>query len=158
MYGIVSIRTEPARIGAAESMSSSFKVLDDVTFHRKHPQSMSIINTNANIEASARYECGAEEEMTAIHALAAPLPCFAIGTCRYKPGETDPTDGQLLIFSMHTSGATHIKPVVSAEVHGCIFAMATITDMLAVAVNSSVCDVPINVRLLEKLTISVSRL
>lgn len=93
------------------------------------------------IIVSARYECGTEQEMTAIHALTTPLPCFAVGICRYRPGEVEPTNGQLLIFSMNTKKNIHLKPSGSAEVHGCIFAFANIGEMLAIAVNSSVSSV-----------------
>lgn len=88
----------------------------------------------------ARYECGIEQEMTAIYALTTPVNCFAAGVCKYRPGEVEPTNGQLLIFSVHPGNDIHLKPSGSTEVHGCIFAFSHIGDKLAVAVNSSVSD------------------
>ncbi|KAF7975350.1 hypothetical protein HWV62_9805 [Athelia sp. TMB] len=93
-YGVVSSQTQPTRIGVAESVHSTFKVLNDVTLD--------------------------------------------IGVCRYNAGEVEPTNGQLLIFSMANKKEVHMKPAGSAEVHGCIFAFANVNGKLAVAVNSSV--------------------
>lgn len=78
------------------------------------------------------------------------LPCFAVGTCRYKAGESDPTSGKLLLFWVHSNEhlITQLSPATSAEVHGCIFAFADIHDMIAVAVNSSVSTIKYHGRII----------
>jgi DNA damage-binding protein 1 len=36
MYGIACVRTEPVRLGDPELITSSFRIMDDVSFSRKH--------------------------------------------------------------------------------------------------------------------------
>jgi DNA damage-binding protein 1 len=92
-----------------------------------------------------QYDCGQEEEITAVHTLLVPfdegtLPCFAVGSCRYKAGETEPTEGQLLVFWVHSDGSSaKLAPATSTPLNGCTYAFADINGMIAVAVGSSVC-------------------
>jgi DNA damage-binding protein 1 len=95
-----------------------------------------------------QYDCGQEEEVTAVHTLlvsfdGAALPCFAVGSSEYKAGEIEPTDGQLRIFWVHSDGsAAKLAPATTTQVNGCIFAFADINGMVAVGVNSSVRPTP----------------
>jgi DNA damage-binding protein 1 len=91
-----------------------------------------------------QYDCGQEEEVTAVHTLLVPfdeatLPCFAVGSCGYKAGEIEPTDGQLRIFWVHSDGSSaKLAPATSTQVNGCIFTFTDINGMIAVGVSSSV--------------------
>jgi DNA damage-binding protein 1 len=95
-----------------------------------------------------QYDCGQEEEITAVHTLLVPfdedkLPCFAVGSCRYKAGEKEPTEGQLLIFWVHSDGSSaKLAPAASTPLNGCTYAFTDINGMIAVAVGSSVCPSP----------------
>jgi DNA damage-binding protein 1 len=95
-----------------------------------------------------QYDCGQQEEITAVHTLLVPyeeatLPCFAVGSSRYKAGETEPTEGQFRIFWVHSDDSSaKLAPATSTQVNGCIYAFTDINGMVAVAISSSVSLAP----------------
>jgi len=128
IFGVACLRENPARLGEPESITSSFKILED-----------------GSCTQLGQYDCGQEEEITAIHTLSVPhqkcsLPCFAVGSCKYESGETEPKRGQLMVFRVHHESFSPPKLILAAstQVYGCIFALTTVDGMIAAAVNSSV--------------------
>lgn len=146
IFGVACFRENPARLGEPETITSSFKILEDGSCTRKSlfPLSLSLIRGAFCVELG-QYDCGQEEEITAIHTLSVPhqkcsLPCFAVGSCKYESGETEPKRGQLMVFRVHHESFSPPKLILAAstQVYGCIFALTTVDGMIAAAVNSSV--------------------
>jgi len=66
-----------------------------------------------------------------------------VGTFYYQFTEHEPTDGRLLIFSIGGDGrlsprSSQLSLITSAHVQGCVYALAIINGLIAVAVNASV--------------------
>ncbi|KAF5360619.1 hypothetical protein D9756_004828 [Leucocoprinus leucothites] len=138
-FGVAFTRTEPARIGDEESISSSFKLIDDTSF-----------------EVLARFSCDSNEEVTSVIPFSAVVndvltPFFIVGTFLYYPEETEPETGRLLLISVSTStNPRNPKPsyqlslVASTEVKGCVYALTSTTSKdeehprFVAAVNSSI--------------------
>lgn len=146
MFGVACLRENPLRLGEPESITSSFKILEDGSCSRKSLSPQFLLLTEETFCAElGQYNCGQEEEITAIHTLSVPhrncsLPCFVVGSCRYESGETEPKYGQLMVFRIHHEGFSPPKLILaaSAQVDGCIFALTNIDGMIAAAVNGSV--------------------
>jgi DNA damage-binding protein 1 len=91
----------------------------------------------------SQFNCEPDEETTAVENLSmdASPPLFCVGTFYYHVSEHEPTDGRLLIFSLkgQPSGrSSQLSLIASAHVQGCIYALAIINGLIAVAVNASV--------------------
>ena len=83
-----------------------------------------------------------DEEATAVLALPADvLGSFVVGTVRHRIGEFEPSSGRLILFDLVPSigGGRELKKLAEAEANGCIYALASVGNAVAVAVNTSVC-------------------
>ncbi|KAH9841501.1 mono-functional DNA-alkylating methyl methanesulfonate N-term-domain-containing protein [Rhodofomes roseus] len=125
---IACTRTTPPRIGDAEDMISSLKVLDDTTFN-----------------PLASFACEPGEEITATLALSGgdehPSPCsICIGTVEFQVDEREPSAGRIILFSLDTSAgsAPTLRMLASRDVGGCVYQLVNIRGMIAAAVNTSV--------------------
>ncbi|THG98601.1 hypothetical protein EW026_g3605 [Hermanssonia centrifuga] len=67
---------------------------------------------------------------------------IAVGTMRYHHGESEPSSGRILLFSLksvHTGGGSNtIDIVATQEAEGCVFGLTDMNGQIAAAVNSSV--------------------
>ncbi|KAH9942902.1 CPSF A subunit region-domain-containing protein [Amylocystis lapponica] len=130
MFGVTSNRTTPPRVGDFEPTISSFKVLDDSTF-----------------DQIGQFICEPGEEITAVVALPernGPRgTCFCIGTVHLEAADQEPSDGRLVVISVHNdgssaSGVPTITVVETQQVHGCVYQLVTVEGKIAAAVNTSV--------------------
>lgn len=147
IFGVSCLKENPGRIGEPESSTSSFKILDDASCNRTSLCRRWLLLMMRFCLELGEYNCGQEEEITAIHTLSVPyqkcsLPCFIVGSCKYEPGDVEPKRGQLMIFRVHCEGSSRPKLTLaaSAQMNGCIFALTVVDGMIAAAVNSSVCS------------------
>ncbi|KDQ62210.1 hypothetical protein JAAARDRAFT_121297 [Jaapia argillacea MUCL 33604] len=131
MFGVAYIRTQPLRVGDSDTPVSSFRILDDTTF-----------------DCIGEYVCEGDEEITAVSTFGIVVEgiatsYFAVGTVCYGDAEDEPTRGRLLIFNPAQResgmfGDLSLALVGSAEVNGCVYAIANVGALLAAAVNTSV--------------------
>ncbi|KAF9454820.1 hypothetical protein P691DRAFT_716708 [Macrolepiota fuliginosa MF-IS2] len=141
-FGVGFLLTEPPRVGAAaEELSSSFKLIDDSTF-----------------EVLAHFNCDPDEEITSVIPFSATIngvltPFFIVGTFVYRPGESEPETGRLLLLSVskvnnprNTHQAYQLSLAASTKVSGCVYNLTTTTTntngetktRIIAAVNSSI--------------------
>ncbi|KXN88147.1 DNA damage-binding protein 1a [Leucoagaricus sp. SymC.cos] len=121
-FGVVFTRTEPARIGDEELISSFVKLIDDSTF-----------------EVLATFNCDINEEITSIIATSALVddvvkPFFVVGTFLYNPEQTEPDTGRLLLLSVSTISTNNprspkqvyeLSLMASTQVKGCVYALSS---------------------------------
>ncbi|TCD64528.1 hypothetical protein EIP91_003995 [Steccherinum ochraceum] len=131
MFGVTSLRSTPSRIGDAETTLSSFNAFD------------------GSLRRLGQYTCEADEEVTAV-ATAASLPlsrdgrqssCFVVGSVQHQLGKLESELGRLMVFPANYPGAASggaIRPLISTETEGCVYAIAILEKFIAVAVNTAV--------------------
>lgn len=94
-----------------------------------------------------QYDIGDAEAFTVVRALSVAfkqsnfskdIGCFAVGSSLYKPGEVEPSEGQVIIFRMDDNSPTKLIRATSVQVHGHVYEIVYHKMMVAVAVNSSV--------------------
>ena len=68
------------------------------------------------------------------------LGAFVVGSVRHQIGEFEPTSGRIIMFDVVPSigGQRELKKLAEAEANGCVYALATVGNAVAVAVNTSV--------------------
>ncbi|KAF8158252.1 mono-functional DNA-alkylating methyl methanesulfonate N-term-domain-containing protein [Crassisporium funariophilum] len=131
-FGVVCNRNEPTRIGDFEPTKSSFRLLDD--------------NSLAHL---GQVNLESDEEIASVTSFSMSFegqkrPFFCLGTFRYKPEETEPSSGRLLIYTAYTSAKQSRVPslelslVTYAEVKGLVFDIKFVEEKIVAAVNSSV--------------------
>ncbi|PBK75055.1 hypothetical protein ARMSODRAFT_929129 [Armillaria solidipes] len=127
-FGVVCTRTEPFRIGNAESTRSLFKLLDETTFKVISEFSA---KDNETVVSMTTQSMDVNGELRTF---------FCLGAYIYEPGEREPTRGRLIVLEASKSGPdATLSPVTSAEINGCPYSLATTTGgLIAAAVNSSV--------------------
>lgn len=127
-FGVVCTRTEPFRIGNAESTRSLFKLLDETTFKVISEFSA---KDNETVVSMTTQSMDVNGELRTF---------FCLGAYIYEPGEREPTRGRLIVLEARKSGPdATLSPVTSAEINGCPYSLATTTGgLIAAAVNSSV--------------------
>ncbi|TFK40691.1 CPSF A subunit region-domain-containing protein [Crucibulum laeve] len=130
VFIVACTRTEPGRIGDIESVTSSFRLLDDSTFAQL-----------------AKFNCEPDEEITSLTTFPLPTegnatPLFCVGTYFYKADDKEPASGRILIFTAHEtpgqSPTLQLSLVASQYVKGCVYAIVTVKNKIIAAVNSSV--------------------
>lgn len=82
-----------------------------------------------------------DEEISAV--LATPeldsKASFVIGTVRHQVGEYEPSSGRLILFKISTqSGTRDLRKLIELDVHGCVYAIASVGNAIAAAVNTAV--------------------
>ncbi|TFY70381.1 hypothetical protein EVG20_g2619 [Dentipellis fragilis] len=126
-FGVACVHSEPSHIGEESQVKSKFIIFDDITF-----------------DNLAQFECGNNEEITAIHSLQIRdklASYYFIGMVTYQNDETEPSAGRLVTVAATkspASGLLTLEEVASTSVIGCIYAMSSLDGFLAVAINSSV--------------------
>ncbi|CCM01903.1 uncharacterized protein FIBRA_03974 [Fibroporia radiculosa] len=124
VFAVACIQTKPNRIGEPQETTSSLKLLDDTTFNR-----------------IASFACESDEEVTSVLTLSSSdvsSARFCVGTVQFKPGETEPSSGRILLFSLNTGPESSFQLVSSTPVSGCVYQLVSIQGMIAAAVNTSV--------------------
>ncbi|OBZ68977.1 DNA damage-binding protein 1 [Grifola frondosa] len=128
MFGVACSRTAPVRIGDFENTFSSFQLLDDSSFKRLDS-----------------FTCDADEEVSAVLALPADAsgPSFCLGTVRFQQEEQEPSEGRIIVLGVNSTSSLSSTPsklqiLASETVNGCVYALACVRGMIAVAVNSAV--------------------
>ncbi|KAK7056644.1 hypothetical protein VNI00_002361 [Paramarasmius palmivorus] len=123
VFGVAVDHTEPYRIGDDEDVVSSFKLLDDQQFRtistfecQNDEQAMSLTTIKVSV---------ADEDAT----------FFCMGTTFIDPGETEPRRGRIVILG--ASGHS-LSLAASEDTNGCVYALSTVSGLLAAAVGSSV--------------------
>lgn len=93
--------------------------------------------------------CDADEEVTAVTS-SSTLPvsttgqqqsCFIVGSVRHQLGEPEPSHGKVMVFTVHDakgSSESTLRPIVSTETKGCVYAIAVVDQFVIAAVNSAV--------------------
>ncbi|KAG7445774.1 uncharacterized protein BT62DRAFT_969553 [Guyanagaster necrorhizus] len=127
-FGVVCTRTEPFRIGDAESTRSLFKLLDETTFKVLCEFSAEV---NETVVSMTTRSVDVNDELRTF---------FCLGAYIYEPGERGPTRGRLIVLAADKSGPeATLSFVTSVEISGCPYSLATTTGgLIAAAVNSSV--------------------
>jgi len=63
---------------------------------------------------------------------------LCVGTVVVDPHDLEPAKGRLVVFKVHTEGRPSLHLVSSTPVQGCVYAMVSRKDTLALSVNSAV--------------------
>ncbi|OCH88473.1 hypothetical protein OBBRIDRAFT_780096 [Obba rivulosa] len=130
VFGVGCNYTPPLRPGEFQATTSTFKVFDGSSF--------SVIR---------EYELQANEEVTAILALPGGTdgrsPCFCVGTVIFEAEEQEPSAGRLLLFALGsdgggTSSKSDLRVVATHDTKGCVYQLASVSGMIAAAINSNV--------------------
>ncbi|KAE9400776.1 hypothetical protein BT96DRAFT_992689 [Gymnopus androsaceus JB14] len=128
LFGVSCVRTEPIRVGQDETVTSSFKLLDDSSFAvlaqvdlQKDEQIMSLTVLNVTVNEKLQ-------------------PLFCVGTTFIRMDEMEPTSGRILLFEPNQVSPTmlQLRRVASNDVPGCVYSLAVVDGMLAAAINSCV--------------------
>ena len=92
-----------------------------------------------------QFDCETNEDITAVkslHDLEGPgSGAFCVGTLRAHVAEREPSLGRLLLFEI-TAYERKLKSIAVQEVDGCVYAIDTVNNLIAAAVNTSVCLSP----------------
>jgi len=65
---------------------------------------------------------------------------LCVGTVVVDPHDLEPTKGRLMVFKVHTDGGRpSLHLVSSTPVQGCVYAIVSKKNTLALSVNSAVC-------------------
>ncbi|KAI0695725.1 CPSF A subunit region-domain-containing protein [Cytidiella melzeri] len=123
VFGVTSLDVVPHPIGATNLRTSSFSLIDGITFAQLN-----------------QYNC-LDEDITAVKSLSnSGIPssaAFCIGTMHVKPGEHEPSRGHLMLFEI--AGAKRDLILIASETtDGCVCAIDTVKGMIAAAVNTAV--------------------
>ncbi|ESK85005.1 uv-damaged dna-binding [Moniliophthora roreri MCA 2997] len=123
-FGVVTDRTEPFRPGEADTVLSSLKLIDD-----------------QNFKTISSYECSGNEQAMSLSTISLSIAdedesFFCLGTAVINPQEVEPRRGRIVVLGAHQAKSLSVS--VSEEVGGCVYALTTISGLLAAAVNSSV--------------------
>ena len=89
----------------------------------------------------ALYEvpCDPAEHINTMHPVTLSKATYlCVGTVVVDPYDLEPTKGRLLVFKVHTEGKPSLHLVSSTPVQGCVYAMVSRKDTLALSVNSAV--------------------
>ncbi|KAF5391270.1 hypothetical protein D9757_001966 [Collybiopsis confluens] len=126
VFGLSCLRTLPSRIGEDESMTSSFKILDDST-----------------LKVLAQIDLEHDEHIMSSAILSVPgseQPLFCLGTMIFRSNELEPTSGRIHVYKTYqpSPSTVQLKQVISEEVGGCVYNLVIVQEMIAAAVNSSV--------------------
>ncbi|KAF8635825.1 hypothetical protein AX15_000024 [Amanita polypyramis BW_CC] len=131
-FGVACTETIPGRVGEVETTRSSFVLVDDLNFSQM-----------------CRFWCDEDEEITSTSSFnfkeeGKDIPLFCVGTYRYIPEEIEPVHGRILVFAMiipeseSAQSSRQLSLLASVSVKGCVYALTTVGDCIAAAVNSSV--------------------
>ena len=83
--------------------------------------------------------CEPGEHINAMHAVVLSKATYlCVGTVVVDPFDLEPTKGRLIVFKIHTDGRPSLHLVSSTPVRGCVYAIVSKRDTLALAVNSAV--------------------
>ncbi|KAI0304406.1 CPSF A subunit region-domain-containing protein [Multifurca ochricompacta] len=128
-FAVACVRSEPARIGENEYSTSSLKLLDDKTF-----------------DVLSQFTCQSSEEVTTIQMI--PLSeedtaVICVGTVFFKPGEKEPSQGRLLLFSAEWDSTLlnpkrQLKKISDMSVNGCVYALTRVNQLLAASIGPTV--------------------
>ncbi|GJE83978.1 DNA damage-binding protein 1 [Phanerochaete sordida] len=124
VFGVSLVKSAPARVGEAELQDSTFRILDGITF-----------NTISSFLAEP------DEEVSAVLALpTGALGAFMVGTVRHQHGEFEPSSGRLILFDLVPviGGERELRKLAEVEANGCVYALASVENGVAVAVNTAV--------------------
>ena len=89
----------------------------------------------------ALYEvpCDPAEHINTMHSITLSKATYlCVGTVVVDPHDLEPTKGRLVVFKVHTEGKPSLHLVSSTPVQGCVYAMVSKKDTLALSVNSAV--------------------
>ncbi|KAJ7164666.1 CPSF A subunit region-domain-containing protein [Mycena crocata] len=134
VFGVACTRREPTRVGSQEpSPRSSFRLLDDATFHHL-----------------SQYNCDSGEEITCVTTLTLQqddesTAFFCLGTYMLSSDESVPGEGRVLVFTAYPPGGqsrsssnVQLLLAASADVQGCVYSVTTVNGLIAAGVNSAV--------------------
>ena len=84
--------------------------------------------------------CDPVEHINAMHvATLSKATYLCVGTVVVDPHDLEPTKGRLIVFKVHTDeGRPSLHLVSSTPVQGCVYAMVSKKNTLALSVNSAV--------------------
>lgn len=96
-----------------------------------------------------QYVCEANEEITAVASSSTLListdgrnhSCFAVGSVKHELGKPEPGLGRLMLFASGdavSASSSAIRPYVSAETDGCVYAVGVLGNFIVAAVNTAV--------------------
>ena len=96
-----------------------------------------------------QYVCEANEEITAVASSSTLListdgrnhSCFAVGSVKHELGKPEPSLGRLMLFASGdavSASSSAIRPYVSAETDGCVYAVGVLGNFIVAAVNTAV--------------------
>lgn len=124
-------------------VTSVLKLLDDISYQGELAVGRSIRQRLTLLSVLDQFSCTVGDEFTAIAPVAVdcqecPPTVLCAGTVSYAVEE--PSDGQLLVFDVHSSGDAKRRLVLmaSADVAGCIYAIVSLKGMIAIAKDTSV--------------------
>ena len=89
----------------------------------------------------ALYEvpCDPAEHINTMHLVTLSKATYlCVGTVVVDPHDLEPTKGRLVVFKVHTEERPSLHLVSSTPVQGCVYAMVSRKDTLALSVNSAV--------------------
>jgi hypothetical protein len=91
----------------------------------------------------AEYFCESGEEISTVKLVPAPSGVYiCLGTVFGSKADVEPTKGRLVFLRAgvdnHFSSAIQLSEVANVPVHGCVYALAILDQLLAVAVDYSV--------------------
>jgi hypothetical protein len=95
----------------------------------------------------SQFNCSPNEEITALQSMSLSSangrsqPYLCVGTFTYHADEKEPAEGRLLLFDIHeipSSSGQQLALVTSLDVHGCVYALTNLDQMIAAAINASV--------------------
>jgi len=96
----------------------------------------------SRLSLTAFYEvpCDHAEHINVMHvATLSRATYLCVGTVVVDPHDLEPTKGRLIIFKVHTDeGRPSLHLVSSTPVQGCVYAMVSRRNTLALSVNSAV--------------------
>ncbi|KAH8104484.1 mono-functional DNA-alkylating methyl methanesulfonate N-term-domain-containing protein [Cristinia sonorae] len=126
-FGVACLHPTPNRVGDAETTQSSFNILD------------------SNMKRLGQYMCEADEEITAVASSSSLVvslgsqdrSCFFVGSVRHELGRSEPNLGRIMVFTSDTTSPS-IRPLVSTETGGCVYALAIMGTFVVAAINTSV--------------------
>ncbi|TFY79541.1 hypothetical protein EWM64_g4471 [Hericium alpestre] len=128
VFGVVSVRMEPSRIGETGSAESSFSLFDNTTFDRL-----------------AQFKCRQGEEISAAHAAtdSTGRSLYYLGIVLQQADEREPIEGRIVILTSTTAPSGKdllLQEVASVDCSGNTYAFAPLAEPghFAAAINASV--------------------
>jgi CPSF A subunit region len=152
-FAIGCVRTDPSQTGAPDVVTSSFKLIDALTYERMHSRFPLSYRLLTQLAADINsYVLGTQEEVTKIAVVELSVQgelgwYIVVGTAIWDDTGMEPTKGRILLFRTQTGKprtAAKNKPApavllsMDEQVPGSVVDMEVVDGKLAVIVNTIV--------------------